>query len=66
MTLFTAGTVKTGVPKRAKKILELIFLKGTFLLNVRVLNNFAFLKKIEFVYENVEKLAKSTFITVVM
>ena len=66
LTLFFAGTVKTVQQKKSKKILEFIFLKSTLLPKVRVLSNFAFLPKNNFVYENFEKLEKSSFITVVM
>ena len=57
---------KNGPAKKSKNFLEFIVLKSTLLPKVRVLSNFAFLPKNHFVYENFEKLEKSSFITVAM
>ena len=54
LTLFTTGCSKTVQQKVINKILENDQFKTTLLPNLGVLFHFAFMKKIEFVYEKFE------------
>ena len=63
MTLFSDRGFKSVLPKVTRKKLELRLKKGTFLPKVRVLYNFEYKKYFDFVYEKVEILQKSIFLT---